>query len=88
MFKEAIYHRPKNNYAYAYDKETLHLMIRTKKDDVTSTSLIYGDPYDWKDNTWQFTSKKMKVTGSDSLFDYWSIEIQPPYRRLRYGFYL
>ncbi|MGG1687898.1 alpha-glycosidase [Pseudalkalibacillus sp. NRS-1564] len=88
MFKEAIYHRPKNNYAYAYDKKTLHLMIRTKKDDVTSISLIFGDPYDWKDNKWQFTSKTMKVTGSDSLFDYWSIAIQPPYRRLRYGFFL
>ena len=22
MFKEAIYHRPKDNYAYAYDEQT------------------------------------------------------------------
>ncbi|WP_226658601.1 glycoside hydrolase family 13 protein [Pseudalkalibacillus hwajinpoensis] len=88
MLKEAIYHRPKNNYAYAYNEETLHLMIRTKKDNLTSVSLIYGDPYDWQNNHWQFTSQPMKVSGSDSLFDYWSISIQPPYRRLRYGFYL
>jgi cyclomaltodextrinase / maltogenic alpha-amylase / neopullulanase len=88
MFKEAIYHRPKNNYAYAYDNETVHLMIRTKKDDLTSVSLIYGDPYDWEANKWQFTSHPLQVSGSDSLFDYWTISIQPPYRRLRYGFYL
>ena len=44
MFKEAIYHRPKDNYAYAYDEKTIHIRIRTKRDDVQSTTLIYGDP--------------------------------------------
>lgn len=32
MLKEAIYHRPKNNYAYAYSKDTLHIRLRTKKE--------------------------------------------------------
>lgn len=88
MLKEAIYHRPKNNYAYAYDRETLHIKLQTKKSDVSSVSLIYGDPYDWNDNGWQFKKQSMALAGSDSLFDYWKIEIKPPYKRLRYGFQL
>ncbi len=36
LLKEAIYHRPKNNFAYAYDKETLHIRLQTKKDDVAA----------------------------------------------------
>ncbi len=47
MLKEAIYHRPKDNFAYAYDKETLHIMLQTKKNDMDSVGLIFGDPYDW-----------------------------------------
>ncbi|TLS37865.1 alpha-glycosidase [Pseudalkalibacillus caeni] len=88
MLKEAIYHRPKNNYAYAYDKETLHIMLRTKKGDLASAWLIHGDPFDWKENAWQKNELEMALSGSDSLFDYWSVELRPPYRRLRYGFKL
>lgn len=49
MLKEAIYHRPKDNYAYAYDEKTIHIRIRTKREDVQSATLIYGDPYEWKE---------------------------------------
>lgn len=31
MLLEAIYHRPKLNWAYAYDYRTLHLRLRSKK---------------------------------------------------------
>lgn len=31
MLKEAIYHRPKDNFAYAYNEKTLHIRLRTKK---------------------------------------------------------
>ena len=31
MFKEAIYHRPKDNYAYAYDEQTIHIRVRTRE---------------------------------------------------------
>ncbi len=31
MLKEAIYHRPKDAFAYAYDERTLHIRLRTKK---------------------------------------------------------
>ncbi|HEX7065965.1 MAG TPA: glycoside hydrolase family 13 protein [Bacillales bacterium] len=88
MLKETIYHRPQDNYAYAYDSETLHIRLRTKKYDIEQVSLIYGDPYDWKHGHWQFSEKPMIPNGSDELFDYWFAEVKPPFRRLRYGFEL
>ncbi|WP_053217060.1 glycoside hydrolase family 13 protein [Virgibacillus senegalensis] len=86
MFKEAIYHRPKDNFAYAYDEETLHICLQTKKDDIHRVSLIYGDPYDWKRDKWQSQRKPMKKSGSTELHDYWFVEIKPPFQRLRYAF--
>ncbi|SDM79145.1 glycoside hydrolase family 13 protein [Sediminibacillus halophilus] len=86
MLKEAVYHRPKDNFAYMYDQDTLHILIQTKKDDLKSVSLIYGDPYDWKEEKWQADSKPMRRSGSTDLHDYWFAEIKPPFHRLRYGF--
>ena len=40
MNYHAIYHRPKQNYAYAYDKKTIHLRIRTAKDEVERAEVI------------------------------------------------
>ncbi|HBG7296365.1 TPA: alpha amylase N-terminal ig-like domain-containing protein, partial [Clostridioides difficile] len=31
LTKEAILHIPMSNYAYGYDRETLHIRLRTKK---------------------------------------------------------
>ncbi|MBM7839597.1 cyclomaltodextrinase [Alkalihalobacillus xiaoxiensis] len=88
MFKEAIYHRPKNNYAYAYSKDSLHIRLRTKKNDLVQVDLIYADPYNWDDTGWLFEQKAMRLEASDQLFDYWMIDVTVPYRRLRYGFKL
>ncbi|MFG6120416.1 alpha-glycosidase [Thalassobacillus sp. B23F22_16] len=86
MQKEAIYHRPKNNFAYAYDEETLHIMLQAKKDDLDSVTLIHGDPYDWENEKWNTHRLSMEKTGSSELHDYWKVSIRPSYRRLRYGF--
>ncbi|SHH39148.1 glycoside hydrolase family 13 protein [Virgibacillus chiguensis] len=86
MRKEAIYHRPKNNFAYAYDKETLHIVLQTKKDDMKTVQLIFGDPYNWKNDEWQSETNSMVKTGSTDFHDYWFIAIRPPYKRLRYAF--
>ncbi|ALF09762.1 alpha-glycosidase [Parageobacillus thermoglucosidasius] len=88
MFKEAIYHRPKDNFAYAYDEKTLHIRLRTKKDDIKTVYLLYADPYEWKDGVWKLNREPMAKSGADDLFDYWFIEVIPPYRRIRYGFEL
>jgi cyclomaltodextrinase / maltogenic alpha-amylase / neopullulanase len=88
MLKEAIYHRPKDNYAYACTNEELHIRIRTKKNDVNEVTLVYGDQYEWIDQQWITSSTPMQKSGSDQLFDYWSVAVNPPYKRLRYGFIL
>lgn len=86
MLKEAIYHRPKDNFAYAYDKETLHIMLQTKKNDMDSVGLIFGDPYDWADGKWMTKTVEMIKTGSSALHDYWFVAVKPKFRRIRYAF--
>ncbi|XID93540.1 alpha-glycosidase [Paenibacillaceae bacterium WGS1546] len=86
MLKEAICHRPKQNWCYAYDRETVHVRIRTKRDDVDAISLIYGDKYNW--HVVGPASVEMKVFSQDALFDYWQAEAKPSFRRLRYAFRL
>ncbi|MRX73497.1 alpha-glycosidase [Bacillus lacus] len=88
MLRESIYHRPKNEFAYVYDEKTIHIRLKSKKGDVQKALLIHGDPYDWEDGNWVSDKIEMGITGSDELFDYWLVAIQPPNRRLRYGFEL
>ncbi|MDQ0254617.1 glycosidase [Evansella vedderi] len=90
MLKEAIYHRPKNEFAYAIDESTLHIRLKTKKNDVDKVKLIYGDPYDFhsEKKCWISSKKDMLFNGSDSLHDYWLVAVKPEHRRLRYGFLL
>ncbi|MET3851895.1 MULTISPECIES: alpha-glycosidase [unclassified Paenibacillus] len=85
MLLEAVYHRPKLNWCYAYDGRTIHLRIRTKRDDVTSVSAMAGDKYIWDESMEYIPMIKLV---SDELFDYWECEVTPPYRRLKYGFLL
>ncbi|WP_308636752.1 glycoside hydrolase family 13 protein [Paenibacillus silvisoli] len=85
MMLEAIYHRPKQNWSYAYDRSTLHLRIRTKKADMNAVQAIVGDKYAW-DNTKQ--TVPMRIFATDALFDYWEVAVEPPFRRLRYAFQL
>ena len=86
MLKEAIYHRPKNNYAYAYNEHTLHIRLRTKKDDITGVQLVFGDPYEWSERS--VNRQSMPFERTDGLYDYWIIAVKPDFKRLRYGFEL
>ncbi|WP_208589796.1 glycoside hydrolase family 13 protein [Gracilibacillus suaedae] len=86
MFMEAIKHRAINQYVYAKDKETVDIMLETKKDDIESVELIFADPYDFKEDQWQSKTKKMIKSGTTSQTDYWKIAVKPEFRRLRYGF--
>lgn len=88
MLKEAIYHRPKNQFAYSCHDGTVQIMLRTKHLDLNSVTLFYGDPFQFVDNRWVKTSVSMKVSGHDELFDYWLVRIKPPQKRLRYAFEL
>lgn len=84
MLLEAIYHRPKSNYAYAYDEKTLHIRVRTKRDDMDEVTLFHCDKYNLHETG--FTKVEMKKMASDSLFDYYQAEVQPEYRRCAYLF--
>lgn len=86
MLRSSIYHRPKNNFAYAYDEETLHIRLQAQKGDLQDVTLIHGDPYIWENGEWLYSTSSMKLVGSDDLFDYWQAIIRPPHARLRYGF--
>ncbi|WP_066072627.1 alpha-glycosidase [Neobacillus soli] len=88
MLKEAIYHRPKDNYAYVCINGELHIQIRTKRDDLKEVTLFHGDPYNWEGKQWLTTTTPMRKSGSDQLFDYWCAAVRPPFKRLRYGFIL
>lgn len=85
MLLEAIYHRPRKNWSYACDGRTIHVRIRTKKDDMTEVYVLAGDKYLW-DQTMEYIP--MYKLSSDELFDYWECEARPPYRRFKYGFLL
>lgn len=85
MLLEAIYHRPKQNWAYAYDGKTLHIRLRTKKGDMDQVHAIVGDKYAWKETQELI---EMSLLSSDALFDYWEAAVIPPFRRLRYAFQL
>ncbi|MGE7183310.1 glycoside hydrolase family 13 protein [Peribacillus sp. NPDC006672] len=84
----SIHHRANDNYSYPIDTETLHIRLRTKKQDISSAGLIFGDPYISDNGLWQFEELPMCLSGSDNRYDYWHIYVKPPYRRIRYGFKL
>jgi len=99
MEKCALYHVSKSSYAYAYDDKTLHIKLKCKKGDVKKATLIYGDPYDFKSNTisgnltsslsdWNKEEIQMKHEGSNHLYDYFIIAIEPKWRRIKYAFLL
>ena len=73
MIKEAIYHRPKDNYAYVCTNDELHIQIRAKKNDLKHVTLVHGDPYNWSNKEWQTNRTPLVKSGSDGLFDYWFV---------------
>jgi cyclomaltodextrinase len=85
MLRESFYHTSLSNWAYAYDKDTIHLRMRTKRNDVEQVTAITGDKYDWN----RFNSEyEMFKISSDAMFDYWEAHIKPLYKRVSYGFRL
>ncbi|WP_019912220.1 alpha-glycosidase [Paenibacillus sp. HW567] len=85
MLLEAVYHRPRLNWSYAYDHDTIHLRLRAKKGDLTEVFAWAGDKYAW-DATKELIP--MTLFTSDAMFDYWECSSVPLYRRLKYGFLL
>lgn len=86
--RSSIYHRPTDEYAYPIDEHTLHIKLRTRKEEVQTVQLLFGDQYEWKDGAWISQQTEMEKVATDALFDYWLISIQPTYKRIRYGFFI
>lgn len=97
--KAAIYHRSHSSYSYAYDKNTLHLRIRTAKSEVDNVTLRIGDPYDWAQGGGGGNLNAEDASGwvggenipmqkecETALFDYWFCEYSPKFHRARYAF--
>ena len=90
MNKLALWHQAKSEYAYAYDKNTLHIVLRTAKNDLNNVRLIFGDPFEWvgKKPKWKHTISNMTKRYQTDDFDYYFIAIKPPYLRTKYAFLL
>ena len=82
MNLSAICHISGSNYAYAYNKNELHIRLRTAKDDMDSVDIFYGNKYDWINKV----SFPMKKILSDELFDYYEYRIVGDDSRLGYYF--
>lgn len=85
MLLEALYHVPRDKWAYAYDSSTIHLRVRTKRDDVENVYAMTGDKYDWN-STYQ--EIRMEKAAHDNMFDYWEAAVRPRFKRLSYAFKL
>lgn len=85
MLLEALYHVPRDKWAYAYNPTTIHLRVRTKRDDIEQVFAMTGDKYDWQ-RTYQELA--MEKAAHDAMFDYWEIAVKPKYKRLSYAFKL
>lgn len=98
MNKHALLHKSKSEMAYAYDQDTLHIWLRTAKDDFFSVKLVYGDPFryepiDEAQTKWVWKHENandltMDKRFSDNEFDYYFLAIKPEHKRIKYAFIL
>ncbi|EUJ32246.1 glycoside hydrolase family 13 protein [Listeria cornellensis] len=88
MEKAAIYHQPFSSYAYGYDSQTLHIKIRSKRDDIQAVVLIAADPYLQTEGGWASKETVLRKIATTEEHDYWFVAIKPEQRRLQYAFVL
>jgi len=93
MNSKAIWHQAKSEFSYAYNHESLHILIKTSKNDFEEVNLIYGDPFEWGSDSnnkpkWKNEIKKMEKRYQNDDFDYYFLEIKPKYLRCKYAFLL
>ncbi len=97
--REALYHRPKQAFAYVYEDEKLHIRFRSKKGEIKKIFIRFGDPYNWEkgggggnlvsENAFGWVSTGeilMEKEAESELFDHWIATVEPEFKRLRYAF--
>jgi len=82
--RAAVTHRPKSNFAYAVDEETIQLRLRAERGDLDECEVLVADKFDWPTRE----RVEMRVVRRDEQFDYWQAEVNPDNRRLCYAFRL
>jgi glycosidase len=85
MNRHAVYHIVDVPYAYAKDKDTLTVRIRTARNDIKECRLHYKCRYDWET---PFNVKDMPLIFQSELFDYYEADISVEKNRYRYFFEL
>ncbi|UVI30037.1 alpha amylase N-terminal ig-like domain-containing protein [Paenibacillus spongiae] len=68
---ECFHRSPRSSWAYTYDRATIHLRVRTKRDDVEAITALTGDKYDWDGFHEDIPVEKV---ASDHFFDYWGAQ--------------
>ncbi|WP_042202248.1 glycoside hydrolase family 13 protein [Paenibacillus camerounensis] len=92
-------HEPKSPLSYAFDAETLHIRVKTKKDDLKSVTVLAMDPFNWKpvsrdSHVYEFAVDmmqrvEMKKEYVTRYHDCWFAELTGfNWRRIKYGFVL
>ncbi len=88
MERAALLHRPDSEYAYLFEKEVMHIRLRTKKADVKEVKIIKGDPYLINEDKWYQQSETMSIVATTEDYDYWQIAIHAEFRRVQYAFHV
>ncbi|MFW7432561.1 glycoside hydrolase family 13 protein [Vagococcus carniphilus] len=88
MERAALLHRPDSEYAYLFEKEVMHVRLRTKKDDVKEVKVIKGDPYLIHEDKWYEESEAMVIVASTEDYDYWQLAVTAEFRRIQYAFHV
>lgn len=83
MNKHAIYHILDTPYSYAKNLNTLSVILRVAKDDISTCRVHYKTRYDWEN---PFDVKEMEIVDTNELFDYFKAEISVERNRYRYFF--
>ena len=83
MIEQAIFHKPETEYAYAKDKKTISLRLRTAKEDVPEVDVVYGGKYNFAQ---RYHRAHMTLSYTDRIFNYYVVDLELEDVRLVYVF--
>ncbi len=86
MERAALLHRPDSEYAYLFEKDVMHIRLRTKKSDAKEVKIIKGDPYLINEDKWYKESEKMNLVATTEDYDYYQIAVGADFKRIQYAF--
>lgn len=84
MIKEAVFHQPESQYAYAPAADSLRIVLRVAaSDEIDGVELVYNNKYDF---TTSRSRAAMKRCAEDSVFAYYRADLKLYDVRLAYIF--